>query len=80
MTFVQNSTDIDPKVFKRAAEQHNSMTDTEVSERDIDAIFQDIDALETTREIMVNTVENPTKISVIVMSETGVGANWMEAK
>ena len=80
MTFVQNCTDIDPKVFKRAAEQHNSMTDTEVSKRNIDALFQDMDALETTKQIMVKTVENPTTISVIVMAETGVGANWMEAK
>ena len=80
MTFVQNCTDIDPKVFKRAAEQHNSMTDTEVSKRNIDALFQDMDALETTREIMVKTVENPTKTTVLVTAETGVGANWMEAK
>ena len=56
------------------------MTDTEVSKRNIDALSQDMDALETTREIMVKTVENPTKISVLVMTETGVGANWMEAK
>ena len=56
------------------------MTDTEVSKRNIDALSQDMDALETTREIMVKTVENPTKTSVIVMAETGVGANWMEAK
>ena len=80
MTIVQNCTDIDPKVFKRAAEQHNSMTDTEVSKRKIGALFQDIDVLETTREIMVKTVENSTKTSVLVMAETGVGANWMEAK
>ena len=56
------------------------MTDTEVSKRNIDALSQDMDALETTREIMVKTVENPTKTSVIVMAVTGVGANWMEAK
>ncbi len=80
MTFVQNCNDIDPKVFKRDAEQHNSMTDTEVSERNIDALSQNINALETTIEIMVKTVENPTKTSVIVMAETGVGENWMEAK
>ena len=80
MTFVQNCTNIDPKVFKRAAEQHNLMTDTEMRKRNIDALSQDMDALETTREIMVKTVENPTKTSVLVMVETGVGANWMEAK
>ena len=56
------------------------MTDTEVSKRNIDALSQDMDALETTREIMVKTVENPTKTSVFVMVETGVGAKWMEAK
>ena len=56
------------------------MTDTEMRKRNIDALSQDMDALETTREIMVKTVENPTKTSVVVMVETGVGANWMEAK
>ena len=29
---------------------------------------------------MVRTVENPTKTSVLDIAETGVGANWMEAK
>ena len=80
MTFVQNCTDIDPKVFKRAAERLKSMTDTEVSKRNIDALSPDMDALETTREIMVKTVDNPKKTSVLVMAKTGVGANWMEAK
>ena len=56
------------------------MTDTEVRKRNIDALFQDMDALETTKEIMLKTVENPTTTSAIVMAETGVGANWMEAK
>ena len=56
------------------------MTDTEVSKRNIDALSQVMDALETTREIMVKTVEKPTKTCVIVMAETGVGANWIEAK
>ena len=51
-----------------------------MSKRNIDALFQEMDALETTREIMVKTVENPTKSSVLGMAETGVGANWMEAK
>ena len=78
MTFVQNFTDIDDKILKRAAELETSTG--EVSERNIEDFFQDIDALETTREIMVKTVENPTKTSVLVMAETGVGADWMEAK
>ena len=78
VTFVQNFTDIDDKILKRAAEQETSTG--EVSERNIEVFFQDMDALETTRKIMVKTVENPTKTSVIVMAETGVGANWMEAK
>ena len=56
------------------------MTDTEVNKRNIDALSQDMDAPETTRGIMVKTVENPTKTSVLVIVETGVGANWMEAK
>ena len=37
------------------------MTDTEVSKRNIDALSPDMDALETTREIMVKTVDNPKK-------------------
>ena len=80
MTFVQNFTDIDDKLLKRAAKQDTSMTDTEVSKRNVDDLSQNMDALETTREIMVKTVENPTKTSVLVMVETGDGANWMEAK
>ena len=56
------------------------MTDTEASKRNIDALSLNIDALETTREIMVKTVDNPKKTSVLVMAETGVGANWMEAQ
>ena len=43
VTFVQNFTDIDDKILKRAAEEGSSMT--EVSERNIDAFFQDMDAL-----------------------------------
>lgn len=43
VTFVQNFTDIDDKILKRAAEQNSSMT--EVSERNIDAFHQDMDAL-----------------------------------
>ena len=43
VTFVQNFTDIDDKILKRASEQNSSMT--EVSERNIDAFHQDMDAL-----------------------------------
>ena len=43
VTFVQNFTDIDDKILKRAAEQNSSMT--EVSKRNIDAFHQDMDAL-----------------------------------
>ena len=45
VTFVQNFTDIDDKILKRAAKQDTSMTDTEVSKRNIDALYQDMDAL-----------------------------------
>ena len=43
VTFVQNFTDIDDKILKRAAEQDTSMT--EVSERNIEAFFKDMDSL-----------------------------------
>ena len=43
VTYVQNFTDIDDKILKRAAEEHSSMD--EVSERNIEAFFQDMDAL-----------------------------------
>ncbi len=43
VTFVQNFTDIDDKILKRASEENSSMT--EVSERNIDAFHQDMDAL-----------------------------------
>ena len=43
VTFVQNFTDIDDKILKRAAEEQTSMD--AVSERNIDAFFTDMDAL-----------------------------------
>ena len=43
VTFVQNFTDIDDKILKRAAEENSSMT--AVSERNIEAFHQDMDAL-----------------------------------
>ena len=43
VTFVQNFTDIDDKILKRASEENSSMT--EVSERNIDAFHKDMDAL-----------------------------------
>ena len=55
------------------------MTDIGVRKRNIDALSQDMDALETTKEIIVKTIKNPTTTSVIVMAKTGIGANWMEA-
>ncbi len=43
VTFVQNFTDIDDKILQRASEQGSSMK--EVSERNIEAFHQDMDAL-----------------------------------
>ena len=43
VTFVQNFTDIDDKILKRASEEESSMT--EVSERNIEAFHTDMDAL-----------------------------------
>ena len=43
VTFVQNFTDIDDKILKRAGEENSSMT--EVSERNIASFHQDMDAL-----------------------------------
>ena len=47
VTFVQNFTDIDDKILNRAAEQGLAME--EVSERNISAYFQDMDALNIQR-------------------------------
>ena len=47
VTFVQNFTDIDDKILNRAAEQGLAMA--EVSQRNIDAYFQDMDALNIQR-------------------------------
>jgi DNA polymerase-1 len=38
------------------------------------------DALDTTRNLVVNTMENAVKLSVPLVVETGVGRDWMEAK
>ena len=38
------------------------------------------DALETTRALVKSTMENAVPLSVPLLVETGVGANWMEAK
>ena len=38
------------------------------------------DALDTTRNLVVNTMENAIKLSVPLVVETGVGRDWMEAK
>jgi len=47
VTFVQNFTDIDDKILRRAAEEGGTMES--VSERNIQAYFQDMDALNILR-------------------------------
>ena len=38
------------------------------------------DAMETTRELVRQTMENAVQLSVPLVAETGEGANWMETK
>ena len=38
------------------------------------------DALDAIRELVVQTMEQAVALSVPLVVETGVGANWMEAK
>ena len=40
----------------------------------------DPEALDATRELVVQTMEQAVELSVPLVVETGVGANWMEAK
>ena len=38
------------------------------------------EAMDTTRNLVVETMENAIKLSVPLMVETGSGCDWMEAK
>ena len=40
----------------------------------------DPQAMDTTRELVVSTMEKAVELSVPLVADTGIGANWMEAK
>ena len=40
----------------------------------------DPQAMDTTRKLVVSTMEKAVELSVPLVAETGMGANWMEAK
>ena len=40
----------------------------------------DPSALDSVRTLVVETMEHAVELSVPLVAETGVGANWMEAK
>ena len=44
------------------------------------ALEVDPSALDSVRTLVVQTMENALQLSVPLLVETGVGANWMEAK
>ena len=72
VTFVQNFTDIDDKILKRAAEQNSSMT--ELGEGNIDSLPQDMDVLGILRLDRMPPPPCP------LMESVHSSANWMGAK